>query len=618
MSSRRAPGTAPRAKRPLAGLTFCCTGVSPPEKRENVGKKVEAMGGTHCADLMTDVNFLVIGNRTTPKYEFVIRNRYDITFISPKSIDRVYELWQNGEPVERLDPGLYKLAVFHGILVCLARIDDVPRGDFVGEGKTWRALLAPHPFERTKIKEMIEKHGGIVTDLLLQKLSVVVTTRHSGQRVERAVEWGIPVVHPIWAYDSIMRGGALEYKYYILSDGNSYTEGCTVWDQVARKNNAPRGGVKRKADDKLWQELMANGGIQTSITKGADNEWEESVISTVDYESDHGAERVVSKKRKPQSLLFRGMVATPLGFLTEQTEVLSKVLKAHGGRISRKEDSSEVTHVVLSLEEGPRASSILNMTSSELRERIESGDVLLVTDWFLERSIFNKRLVLDSWGRPIPGLKPANEASVGRKLRVCISGFTGIELLHTEALIKKLGLEYCEYLTAHRDLLIVNINIFEDKSSLDRRLFTYSTKEIIKCPYLPLVSKLNTTNKIKFAKQNLVPVVLLAYIWEAMLLSSDPARPYLVLPPHNDPRWSLYLPKHSTAISRYLDRPIQSSPLLKLPSPRKKSSLQLGRITGGQLAPKLALESTPKIAPENQTESEYSQISYASDGAHRM
>ncbi|CAN3500105.1 hypothetical protein DICA1_B12684 [Diutina catenulata] len=618
MSSRRAPGTAPRAKRPLAGLTFCCTGVSPPEKRENVGKKVEAMGGTHCADLMTDVNFLVIGNRTTPKYEFVIRNRYDITFISPKSIDRVYESWQNGEPVERLDPGLYKLAVFHGISVCLARIDDVPRGDFVGEGKTWRASLAPHPFERTKIKEMIEKHGGIVTDSLSQKSSVVVTTRHSGQRVERAVEWGIPVVHPIWAYDSVMRGGALEYKYYILSDGNSYTEGCTVWDQVARKNNAPRGGVKRKADDKLWQELMANGGIQTSITKGADNEWEESVISTVDYESDHGAERVVSKKRKPQSLLFRGMVATPLGFSTEQTEVLSKVLKAHGGRISRKEDSSDVTHVVLSSEEGPRASSILNMTSSELRERIESGDVLLVTDWFLERSIFNKRLVLDSWGRPIPGLKPANEASVGRKLRVCISGFTGIELLHTEALIKKLGLEYCEYLTAHRDLLIVNINIFEDKSSLDRRLFTYSTKEIIKCPYSPSVSKLNTTNKIKFAKQNLVPVVSLAYIWEAMLLSSDPARPYLVLPPHNDPRWSLYSPKHSTAISRYSDRPIQSSPSLKLPSPRKKSSLQLGRITGGQSAPKLALESTPKIAPENQTESEYSQISYASDGAHRM
>ena len=47
--------------------------------------------GIHYSDLMTDVNYLIVGDRDTEKYRFCIKYRPDIIFIDADSIFTIHK-----------------------------------------------------------------------------------------------------------------------------------------------------------------------------------------------------------------------------------------------------------------------------------------------------------------------------------------------------------------------------------------------------------------------------------------------------------------------------------------------------------------------------------------------
>lgn len=598
-------------KRPLEGKNFCCTGI-PAERRKVVAKKIVAMGGFYLADLMTDIRYMIVGRRDSDKFRFVVKNRYDVICLAPDAIDTLYKLWLEGEPKERLDPGLYRLPIFDQMKLCVARIDEkLDRKAFMGPDKNWRNALHETPFDKSVLQTILRKNGGEFSDVLSQELTAVITTETKGKRVEMAREWKIPVVHPIWVHDCVVRGLAIPFIYYDLNPDNDYTKGCNVWSLVVRKNRSNSKvstAVKRAGSDTVWKLLMLSKSSTPNLTPDStSNVWEETNETPLAEESPVSEVLPPAPKRRNTSAnlkLFQNMVFVPLGFFNDKKKMLSKVLAANDGRLTSSNDP-QTTHVIVPWEDGSQVALALKLLPSELQQQIASGQVKVVSDWFLERCIYNKQIHYDCWSEPLQGMKKLNTDVLGRRLRVCISGFTGIELLHIESLLRKLDFEFRESLAKSRDLLIVNVNVFENSNALSRELLTQTPREVIKCPYSALVSKLSTTNKIKFAKSNHIPVVSLKFLWEALALSANLNRPYLRFPELDDLRWNVYVPTQSTAMTEYSTRVAQAQDLLsespvKYPSPRKTSSVASGKITGSSGLP-ISATATPSTHPASES-----------------
>ena len=109
--------------KPLAGLAFCCTGIDAKEKRDVV-EKINVLGGIHYYDLMTDVDYLIVGSRSTEKYIFSVKNRSDIRFIGTDAINAIHKHWLDGvdETLENLNIKNYLLPIFNDMTICFSRI----------------------------------------------------------------------------------------------------------------------------------------------------------------------------------------------------------------------------------------------------------------------------------------------------------------------------------------------------------------------------------------------------------------------------------------------------------------------------------------------------------------
>ena len=76
--------------KPFQGLVFCPTSL-PLSVSDTISHKVTKLGGTYTKDLTRLVNVLVVGELFTAKYNFAVKNRTDIVFVSPGSVDQLYD-----------------------------------------------------------------------------------------------------------------------------------------------------------------------------------------------------------------------------------------------------------------------------------------------------------------------------------------------------------------------------------------------------------------------------------------------------------------------------------------------------------------------------------------------
>lgn len=602
--------------KPFLDLTFCCTGIGH-SQRQQLNEKITALGGSFYTDLMSLVQYLVVGNRDTEKYKYSVRYRHDISFLAPSAIESIYDLWKKGQDA-LFDKNIHSLPVFSNFTVCVARIDRPPGEDankLMSErfrkppAQSIPKIMPKDPFLTECVVEIMSKLGATVSTTLTQSCNILVAANASGKRYVMAKQWKIPVVHPIWIFDSCLREAALVLEDYGLTlDFNPYNNTSFIWKKLfLSRLNQSNPKISNNLPDRL-RPLIKNTEIWTSIMdsahpllakEGQSDQWGENELSDhEDKNVDDGFE--LAKPVRPEdnsSSLFEGLVFLPLGLTVPEQAVLKNVVESHKGRIVNSSEDPQITHVVMLVKNGPQTELMLLMLSSTIKRRINTRSVSIVTNWFIERSIYYGKICNDSWARPMLGIVPSRSRS-----QVCITGFTGVELLHLEKLVTYLNLEFCETLNSSRDILIVNINLFRAsfmKSS--PKLFEYKAKEALECPIYASgsgsnsVSILSSKNKMAAARKWDIPIVSLAFLWEMVTILEG--QPNLMTPDISDLQWCIFAPKVGANKSQFflngLNRSSESilsseslsladgSNNVKLPSPRKsKDREKYGRLVG--------------------------------------
>ncbi|RKP31096.1 hypothetical protein METBISCDRAFT_26912 [Metschnikowia bicuspidata] len=599
--------------KPFTGLSFCCTGVNSYDRKQ-LGERISALGGKFQVDLMSLVQYLVVGDRNTEKYKFCVRYRHDIQFISLSTVTDACNSWNSGKNII-VSKDLHPLPAFANFKICVARIDRPPEEELRKlMSERFRQppkqavpnVLPEDPFLLDSLASAVSKLGANVSQILSMSCNVVVATSVSGKRGEIAKQWNIPIVHPLWIYDSCLREAALHLQDYELSPQfNAYNSTSFVWKQlylsrIFQEHNtqiadrlAERLLLKKKPE--IWTSIMDSA--HPLLTKEAPTDtWEESRNSdTESKEPDVVDDRTKSSLlEETQSTLFQGLSFLPIGLTVPEQNILRTVLESHQGKVITSSEDSDLTHVVMLVRNGPQTELMLLMFPSTIKHRINNKKVKIVTNWFVERSIFYNKLCDDMWARPMLGIVPLKI-----KRQVCITGFTGVELLHLEKLISYLNLEFCESLNAKRDLLVVNINLFKSSfSKSSPKLFEYRLKEVIDCPVYAngnstqSVSTLSLKNKMIAAKKWGVPIVSVAYLWEMVAILEG--QPNLMIPDIRDLQWCIFAPKSGTNSSKFMvslsetpsilpntDNMESSYSNVRLPSPKKfKDRKKYGRIFG--------------------------------------
>ncbi|VEU24170.1 DEKNAAC105423 [Brettanomyces naardenensis] len=455
---------------------------------------------TYSSDLTSDVTILVANpSRSSDwlqsrKFQYVVQYRPEVSIVKYEGILTCYEGWLRGEEDDStkgdgiLD-SLTSVDVFEGLKVSISRLNESLDSESVD-----------------KLKELVEKHGGQVSESLSSDSDVLVSTIPEGRRYTKAKEWEIPIVSPDWCFDSVDRGSALGFKYYTLVKkyGKGRKSDSCDWDKLKawrekdeEDRNIRRAKLeaalegkrtgKRKSEnekkkkgedyeerdlkvakidvkDRIWNSIMREASIgKVREGDGEDDGWEtEQKVGLGEAETGSNEFKLLDRgmissqnqehpKRESDPLLFSGLKFSLYGFKEEEERILRVVLKEYGGIVAA---GGEVDYVII---------------SSEKNEDPNLGG-RVITEFGIERCIYyhgRKALEDEKWSRPI-FLRSDVEVSdfrealglekVDKKIQVAITGFKGIDLSEIERILRKKlvkGFEFCEMFNRECEMLIV-------------------------------------------------------------------------------------------------------------------------------------------------------------------
>ncbi|KAH3683813.1 hypothetical protein WICPIJ_005187 [Wickerhamomyces pijperi] len=586
---------------PFANLVFCSTSLDPSIKK-GLLTKIQALGGKHLTDLTSDVNVLVVGERFTNKYVYCVNKRPDIKFMSPKAIADAYEKWLNMDDEDtysfKLDDFL--MPVFEGVNICLSRInnDQHIRTDQTHE-----------------IADLIQKNGGKADITLHSSFDCVVTNERSGKRYNKAKEWKIKTIHPLWVLHSVERGAMFPWNCYdidaVSEEAKIGEESLAVINELSMLKDITDvplidAGSKSmltlapsKKKSRLWSTIMDDTEDSNGSKKKKVSEWDEDqdgdddpTTASMPLNSAKQYASVLDPQLKlkpasrvqlsasvnppllqrqqtttPMSTLFAGLTFNMLYFDSKKTEILSKTIRSHSGEISTSETPS---YLII-----PHDFPINELPQSTRRLILsQTPHTKVVTEWFIERSLNYNEQRYDTWTKPffkrMHIVKPT-------KLHVSISGFFGVELLHIKKLISLLPeyFEFSEYLNETKDLLIVNSDILHFKSSPDIELKYPDLILPVAKSEVELASATSIRKKAKYAKAHNIPLVRVSFVFDFFKNETNN------LPVINGREWCLFVPRGENikeSLKDYIDNRYHNqaslSPPVPLPTSAPTSTLE--------------------------------------------
>ncbi|KAJ6081336.1 hypothetical protein N7499_006210 [Penicillium canescens] len=454
---------------PLTGVVICFTSVQI-EQRTQLTQMAEQMGAMHSVHLTSDVTHLLVGDTNSDKYRFVARERNDVVAMKPDWIEAVRESWTKGEDIDIHALEIqYKLATLHGLKICITGFSDLPF--------------------RSYMQKTTEENGAEYRKDLTKSVTHLIARNSDGEKYKFATQWNIKVVSVKWFTDSIERGMILGgERYHPLVPPAE--QGLGAWnrtspmerepskkDNPATKENPmnprPR-KLRRIASTKLvdqnesiWGDIVGTGfeNIQANkpITapQGRGPEAPKPVIqayqsfaSETTFSENMETSQKPTKTSKDNGFLHETYFFTK-GFSSKQTGVLRDHLTYNGAQLvnSLSEFSSP------SIPKTGHGLYIM-VPYQTPRSEIPSTDDMafeceVVTEMWLERCIGAKAFVPPESHVastpfpkfPIPGFS---------EMRICSTGFGGIDLLHVRKLVVLMGATYGDYLTEKASILICN------------------------------------------------------------------------------------------------------------------------------------------------------------------
>lgn len=545
--------------RPFHQIKFCCTALALDVKSE-LSAKIEAMGGICYPNLMSDINVLIVGGKSSDKYLFSVQKRYDILFTDAQSILDLHSRWSEGENITigtRDDSSelafIPQLKPFQGMCVSISRIDS-------GE------------WTKKDLCDIIEKNGGQALVNLTAAANCLVTTERAGRRYEKAVEWEIPVIHPNWVRDSVRRGALLDPLYYDLSKVGSVQEmtgkACVVWKQLEEHRakqmikNAKRKAVHTEpVEEEEEDDLDSDKTRQTKKTRSSLTAWKTIVNNKPQVTAVRAPEPETERMTQSKNYLFKNLRFLVYGFSAKQTAILSKIITSHNGSVEELKQEDKWNTSYPNLDSVSYAVIPHNINSdTELRDmeeflKLNGKSITILTEWFIERSLYYNQLKLDLWVRPIVlresiAKYPSRlEEEPPARLKVGISGFSGCELLHIEKLLALLStyLEFSDKLTKNTNFLIINTSLIGLTEHNSKSLFENNdldTRKLLRDVECNKISLLSMKKKLIFCQENNIPMFAVNFLFELFLTIPGTARkPNSVQ--LSDLRWCIYYPKRN-------------------------------------------------------------------------
>ncbi|KAM5467360.1 protein kinase activating protein dpb11 [Microsporum audouinii] len=453
---------------PLAGVILCCTSILA-EHRSQLADVACQMGAIHKFDLTSDVTHLIVGDINTPKYKYVAKERTDVKVLRAEWVEAVRSSWILGgdTDIHALEVE-YRLPTFFGLSICITGFENT---DF-----------------RSHLEKTVSENGGEFRKDLTKTVTHLVARVGEGKKYKFAILWGVKVVSLKWLEDSIQRTMALDEALYdpLLPVEE---QGIGAWNRskpaISEKIVKPQ-DVFPQRSRKLRRVASIKLGGQTEGIWSAIVPNPSTTVETNDNSQYDGSQQLTANSRPnlPDTKSFASETTFPdrhdsvqreikpspalaiaeqqergfwdncrfyiIGFTTEQTRILESHLFAQDALISPSLDDL--------LKHDNQLFMVVpyNLPRRDIPEIDEDLDeVEIVTDMWVERCLRSQAFVAPEahiTSTPFPKFPiPAFQG-----MRICSTGFNGIDLLHLCKLVNLLGATYDEYLTANASVLICN------------------------------------------------------------------------------------------------------------------------------------------------------------------
>ncbi|KAI4652375.1 hypothetical protein J4E93_002577 [Alternaria ventricosa] len=286
-----------------------------------------------------------------------------------------------------------------------------------------------NPEQRKTIQESVDANGAEYHGDLTKSVTHLIAAAPSGKKYEHALNWRMKIVSLEWLEQSLERGMVLDEALYNPTMPVE-ERGQGAWDRKMPASPAigkrTRDAEPSQALNPFRRKLRRSASTKTSILRQHLESNGAHVIHATDLNN------------APSDDLRRGYFVIP-----HDVEVDSAALPG-------------------------RAGSHMN----------------LVTNWWVERCLYGKRLVDpsdDVLSRPFEKLSISGFSG----LTINSTGFSGIELLHVTKVVTLMGASYDEQLSAKTSVVICNP---------------------------PTVN----TPKLKFATDKRIPAVHATWLWECL------------------------------------------------------------------------------------------------------
>ncbi|XP_066206563.1 DNA topoisomerase 2-binding protein 1 isoform X1 [Saccopteryx leptura] len=305
----------PRAEHPVYNMVMCdvtvsCTSLEK-DKREEVHKYVQMMGGRVYRDLNVSVTHLVAGEVGSKKYLVAANLKKPI--LLPSWITTLWEKSQKQKITRYTDISMedFKCPIFLGCIICVTGLCGA---------------------ERKVVQQLTVQHGGrYMGQLKMNECTHLIVQEPKGQKYECAKRWNVHCVTTQWFFDSVEKGFCQDesiYKTEPRAETNTLPDTSTPAGQVNRLDS-------RTLSDVSHISNISASCVNESVYNSILNSKVEPTLENLD----------VSAFQAPEDLLD-GCRIYLCGFSGRKLDKLRRLINSGGG-VRFNQLNEDVTHVIV-------------------------------------------------------------------------------------------------------------------------------------------------------------------------------------------------------------------------------------------------------------------------------
>ncbi|SSD59163.1 uncharacterized protein SCODWIG_00924 [Saccharomycodes ludwigii] len=564
----------------LHNIRICPTGISSVSTTKTLMKILHHMGGIYSPNLTDDVDILLICDDIltkdcfqSEKYNFIVNKRSDdiilmnynvlTTVVYTKWLDNAFTTMVNTSSKYDIKSYLQTnfsikpLQLFHKSIF-LARINPISDSILINGNSMDQKFFI-------KLCRSMGYKNSINTQCYIQHSSpaehVMLSNDIKSSRVKWAIDDGLLIIHPKWLYDCFIRNMLINPMYYDLKknyarkwDDIGAMHVIECWNNLDHQKTEMLLGAIIKNDDNnnnilhnvpLKKKSKLPNEINSTNTHTT---WDKIFENGNNKNTSLGLEKYktlstknndqLSQTQDTEHKVFTACFFICYAFSSRHLKVLTEIITKNGGDIMPYADLNTIStnnkHVFFLIPHDLELQSIPNSIFSKLCK--VSSKYQKITEFYIERCLHYKKLILptDHWSKPFlytKNFKCKNTAN--NSIKISISGFQNIELLHITKILKLLtklnvGLEFSENLNKRTNVLIVNLAALSSKSISRTNPLWYKNKyadlfqlemnfnmDTINNNDISIVTKESLRKKLEFIKSiNPIPSVTPSILFE--------------------------------------------------------------------------------------------------------